>query len=514
MIWPVVRAQAGGTGAAVPRGAPSAALSREGSLAPVPWLAVVALVAVKVAATMAFADRYGWHRDELYYLASARHLQLGYVDYPPLTPAIARLVQVVAPESLVALRFTTVLAGALVALLAALVARELGGGRLAQVLAALAVVISPMFLAGNFIFETVSFDQLVWALLVWLVARVLAGRDPRHWLLAGLVLGIGLETKYTVAALAVALAGGLLLTPARRHLATRWPWLGAALALVLLAPNLWWQAGHGWDCLAYALSHRGRTDGPVAYWLQQVVLVQPVLLPLVVAGTVWLWRSGTFRALAWTAILVELLLFASGGKSYYPAPVYPLLYAAGAVWLERSAGSRVLRGAWLAATLAVSLLLVPILLPVLPADVMARSGLLKAQKDWAEMYGWPDLAHQVGAAYESLPASDRQGAVVLASNYGEAGALDLYGPGLGLPPAVSPHLTYYYWAPARMDPQVVIVVGYQRQDLEPLFAGVTQVGTVSNSYGVDNQEADGPIFVCRSPRRPLWQAWPSLKALD
>ncbi len=478
------------------------------------WLPVVGLAAVKLAVSMVFAGRYGWHRDELYYLASARHLELGYVDYPPVTPAIARLVQVVAPDSVVALRFTSVLAGALVVVLAALMARELGGGRRAQLLSALAVVISPVFVGGNFIFETVSFDQLVWALLLWLVARVLAGGDRRLWLLAGLVLGIGLETKYTVAGLGVALAAGLLLTPGRRQLVTRWPWLGAALAVIMLAPNLWWQAGHGWDSIAYTLHHRGNTDGPVAYWLQQgLFLVQPLLLPLVVAGAVWLWRSGTFRALAWTAILIELLFFAVGGKSYYPAPVYPLLYAAGAVWLERSVGSRLLRRAWVAAAVVTTLVLTPILLPVLPADVMARSGLLKVPT-LAEMYGWPDLAHEVAAAYASLHRSERRGAMVLASNYGEAGALDLYGPGLGLPPVVSPHLTYYYWAPARMSPNVVIAVGYERQDLEPLFADVTQVGTISNSYGVANQEAGMPIFVCRSPRRPLWQAWPSLKLLD
>lgn len=481
----------------------------------VPWRPVAALVAVKVAVPMVFADRYGWHGDELYYLAGARHLDLGYVDFPPVTPLIARLVQVFAPDSVVALRFTGVLAGALVVVLAALIARELGGGRPAQVLAALTVVISPAFVASNFNFQTVTFDQLVWALLLWLVARVLAGGDPRLWLLAGLVLGIGLETKYTVAGLAVALAAGLLLTPARRHFATRWPWLGAALAVVLLAPNLWWQVGHGWDSVAYTLHHRGATDGPAAYWLEQALLVvQPLFLPLVVAGAVWLWRSGTFRALAWTAILVELLFFAAGGKSYYPAPVYPLLYAAGAVWLERSVGSRLLRRAWVSAAVVTTLALVPILLPVLPADVMARSGLLKLQTVFAEMYGWPDLAHQVAAAYASLPPSDRQGAMVLAEYDIEAGALDLYGPGLGLPPVVSPHLTYYYWAPARMSPDVVIAVGYRRQDLEPLFADVTQVGTISNSYGVDNGVAGGPIFVCRSPRRPLWQAWPSLKLLD
>lgn len=480
----------------------------------VPWRPVVGLALVKVVVSMVVASRYGWHRDELYYLASARHPALGYVDYPPLTPAIARLVQVVAPGSVAGLRLASVLAGALVVVLAALIARELGGGRRAQVLAALTVVISPIFLGGNFLFTTVSFDELVWALLLWLVTRVLAGRDARIWLLAGLVLGIGLQTKYTVAGLAVALAAGLLLTAARRHLSTRWPWLGAALAMVLLTPNLLWQAGHGWDSVAYTLHHRGATDGPVAYWVQQALfLVQPLLLPLLVAGAVWLWRSGTFRALAWTAILVELLFFVVVGKSYYPAPIYPLLYAAGAVWVERWVVSRLLGWAWVAATAVTTLLLVPILLPVLPAEAMVRSGLVNVPTI-AEMFGWPDLARHVAAAYASLPSSDRRGVMILASNYGEAGALDLYGPGLGLPPVVSPHLTYYYWAPARMSPDVVIAVGYPREELEPLFADVIQVGTNDNPDGVHNQEAGRPIFVCRSPRRPLWQAWPSLKALD
>jgi 4-amino-4-deoxy-L-arabinose transferase-like glycosyltransferase len=477
-------------------------------------LAVAGLAAVKVAASMAVAGRYGWLGDELYYLASARHPALGYVDFPPVTPMIAWLVQAIAPGSLVALRFTSVLAGALVVVLAALIARELGGGRGAQVLAALAVVISPEFLGGNFLFETVSFDQLAWALLLWLVARVLAGHDGRLWVLAGLVLGIGLETKYTIAALAVALTAGLLLTPARRHLATPWPWLGAGLAALLLAPNLWWQAGHGWDSVAYVLSHRGHTDGPVAYWAQQALfLVDPVLLPLAVAGAVWLWRSGTFRALAWTAVAAELVLFAAGGKSYYPAALYPLLYAAGAVWLERSAGSRLLRRAWTAAAVAVTLLLVPILLPVLPPDVIARSPGLQTSVS-REMFGWPDMAHQVAAAYAALPPADRRGAMVLAAYDSEAGALELYGPALGLPTVVSPHLTDYYWAPARMDPDVVIAVGYDRPSLEALFADVSQVGTIGNSYGIENHDAGTPIFVCRSPRRPLWQAWPSLKTLD
>jgi hypothetical protein len=475
---------------------------------------VLAVAAIKVVLSVAVSARYGWHRDELYYLASAHHLELGYVDFPPVTPLVAGLVQVIAPDSLVALRFSSILAGALVAVLAALIARDLGGRGAAQVLAALSVVISPVYLLADFIFGTDAFDQLAWALLLWIVVRILAGGDRRLWLLAGLALGAGLETKYTISALAIALAAGLLLTPARRLLATRWPWLGVALAVALFLPNVWWQLGHGWISVAYTLQHRGNTDGPVAYWLEQVLTVQPVLLPVAVAGGVWLWRSGRFRSMAWAAILVELLFFISNGKSYYPAAVYPVLYAAGMVWVERAFGSRLLRSVLVVAATAVTLVLLPIELPVLPAGSFARSGLWREQPDFAEMYGWPSMVHQVEGAYGSLPASERGGAMILASNYGEAGALDLYAKAGQLPPVVSPHLTYYYWAPARMDPQVVIAVGYPRQDLDRLFGSVTRVGTIRNSYGIQNDEEGNPIFVCRSPRRPLWREWPSLKDLN
>jgi len=242
--------------------------------------------------------------------------------------------------------------------------------------------------------------------------------------------------------------------------------------------------------------------------------VQPLLVPVVVAGTVWLWRSERFRALAWSAILVELLFFVVGGKSYYPAPIYPLLYAAGAVWVEQSVRSKALWRGWTAVTVLTSLALLPIGLPVLPPGVMADSGIWKARKDFADMYGWPDLAEEVAAAYRSLPGSERSGTLLLAQNYGEAGALDLYGPALGLPPVVSPHLTFYYWASAGLAPQTVIAVGYGEEDLAPLFADITPAGTISNSFGIANEEHGRPIYICRSPRLPLAKAWPSLKRLD
>jgi hypothetical protein len=461
---------------------------------------------------MAFADRYGWHRDELYYLASSRHLALGYVDYPPITPLLARLDQAIFPGSIPGLRLLTVLAGAGVIVIAALIARELGGNRLAQGLAALAVLISPMFVGANILFQTVSFDELVWAVACLLFVRLLRGADPREWLLLGLVFGIGLETKYTVVGLGIAMLIGLLATRARRQLATPWPWLGFAIAILLFLPNLWWQVGHGWDSVAYAIEHRANTDGPVAFVLQQLLLAGPQLLPVVVMGVWRLWNDERFKAAAVAIIAVELFFLFVGGKAYYPAPIYPLAYAAGSIWFVDTVRWRWVRRVAVAVAVAITLVLLPIGLPILPAKVMADSGIWKARKDFADMYGWPDLVQQVTRVYQQLPLADRGSVMILASNYGEAGALDFYG--RGLPTVVSAHLTYYYWAPAHMTPSTVIVVGYPRQRLATLFGDIQEAATITNSYGLRNEEYGKSIWICRSPFVPLGQAWPRLKALD
>src|SRR2546426_2356643 len=353
--------------------------------------AIALLVAAKVGGTMIVADRYGWHRDELYYLASSRHLPLGYFAYPPVTPLLARLDQLLFPGSLPGLRLLTVLAGAAVIVIAALIARELGGNRLAQALSGLAVLIAPLFIGTNILFQTVSFDQLIWAVACLLFVRLLRGADPREWLWLGLVFGIGLETKYTVIGLGVAMLIGLLVTRQRRLLASRWPWLGFSLAVLLLLPNIVWQVGHNWGSGAYTLQHRGDTDGPILYWVQQLLLFGPQLIPLAVMGVVWLWRHEQFRAAAATVIAVELLFFVAGGKAYYPAPIYPLIYAAGAIWLVGGLGRPWLRRAAVVGAVAVTLILLPLGLPVLATQGMGHSRIWNGRKEFADIDGWPDL---------------------------------------------------------------------------------------------------------------------------
>lgn len=480
---------------------------------PTPWTWVVSFVAVKLAVTMSVAGRYGWHQDELYYLASSRHLDLGYVDYPPLVPLLAAADQAIAPGSLVALRFLAVVAGAALIVLTALVARELGASTRAQAWAASGALLSPMFIGGNLMFQTVAFDELMWAMALLVLARVLRDEAPRWWLVLGLVIGVGLETKFTIAALPVAIFLALLVSR-REMLASPWPWIGAVISLALFVPNLAWQATHDWISVQYTLSHRGHTDGPIAYWLQQLLLFNPLFVIPGIAGMVALRRDRRFAPLVYTAIFTELIFFASGGKSYYAGPIYPALYAAGAIWLDHR-----LRRPWSVATFATAsvaliLVILPLGLPVLDVQTMIAQNLWKSRPDYAAMIGWPELVRETARAYEGLSPDQRASAVILTHYYSQAGAIDYYGPALGLPRAISPHLTYWYWAPRHMDPTTAVLVDYTLDEGERLFKNCQQVGSVTNQYGIHNDDFGDPILVCSDPRRPLWQAWRSLQTLD
>ena len=482
--------------------------------APLPWKWLGLFVAVKLAVTLAVAGRYGWHRDELYYLASSRHLALGYVDYPPIVPFLAWADQLVARGSLVGLRVLPAAAGAVVILLTALIARELGAGSRAQAWAGFTLLVSPMYVGGDLMFQTVAFDQLTWAVALLILVRLLRDGDQRLWILYGLAVGVGLETKFTLAALPVVTFAALLVSGRRALLRSPWPWIGAGLALVILAPNLWWQVTHDWISVQYTISHHGRTDGPVAYWLQQLLLFGPLFIPSSVAGLWALRRDSRFATLLYLVVGVELLFFVVGGKAYYPAPVYPVAYAAGAIWLDARLVTLPRRLSFATAVVALILVLLPIGLPALPASTMASLNLWQARKDYADMVGWPELAQATAAAYDSLPPDQRAHAVILAQNYGEAGAVDYYGPALGLPSAVSGHLTFWYWAPRDLDPGVVVMVGYSQAFAERYFTSCRETGTVTNDLGIHNEEYGAPVLICAGPREPLSKVWRDFQLLD
>lgn len=454
----------------------------------------------KVVGTMAVAGSYGFQRDELYYLACARHLAWGYFDFPAIVPALASLNVLLFGTGVATLRLFSVLAGAAVILLAPLIARELGGGPKTQTLAAFAVLFCPMFLGGNVLFQTVSFDQLTWALVIYISVRLLRTGDRRLWPLLGIAFGLGLETKYTILALAAGLLLGFLLSPQRRALLTPGPYLAAGIALLFLLPNLIWQVQHGWPSLSYVLQHSGNTGTRPQFLAETLLLLGPLGLPLAALGYPELFSRPWLRPLAWTTVLTPVLLLAANGKSYYAGPIYPLLLAAGSVRAGRLfARHRIVSSIVLIVLTALSALLTPLELPVLPLKQAVSSGMIKSRKDFADMLGWPGITADAARAYRRLPRTVRRQAPIVTANYGEAGAVDLYGRSYGLPHAISGDLTYTLWKPKRVSNAVILTIGFPRQIMSRYYRSVTLAGTIRMPYGVQNEEAGNPILICRDP---------------
>ena len=476
--------------------------------------AVVGLALAVLALHLATNAQYDFHRDSLYYLDSARHPAWGYVDYPPVTPTIARFSLWLFGASVWGLRLWPSLGGAVMVVLAALIARELGGGRAARLLAALGAATSLVLLGANWLFQTVTFDQVVWLSALLVFARLVRTGDRRLWLAIGVAIGVGLETKYTVIALALGVAAATVFTRLRRDLVTPWPWAAIAIALVIFLPNLVWQVANGWPSVEYTLNHKSAQSvdfSPLTFLSDQLALIGPIAIPVWIAGMWWLWRDSARRALGWAAA-VPFVVYLFVGKSYYVGPLHPFLLAAGACAIE---GFTATRRSWVRPATAIALtvqalVLLPIALPVLPEAAMARSSLPALRKDFADTVGWHDLVSQVAAVYRSLPADERAQAVIITDNYGEAGAINTYGAAAGLPTAYSGQLTYWYWKPPRLD--VVVAVGIDPSFLSTLYATCTQVGTITNSYGLRNEEYGKPLDVCTGPKLGLDDLWSRLRA--
>ena len=382
---------------------------------------VLVVVALKCALELSVAGRYGWHRDELYYAVAGLHLQGGYVEFPPVTALLAALARELFGWSLVGLRAFTILAGAATVVVAALIARELGATRRAQTLAAVLVGLAPGMLATNLLFQPVAFDQLTTMVVLWLALRLALGRGS--WPLLGVAVGVGLETKYTLAVVLVVLIASFLVW--RRDVLRSWGFpLAVAIAAVLLVPNLVWEAGHGWTSVHWFLNPPpSGSDETRPQFLVNVILLAAVGFPVAVAGVVSLVRNRALRPLGWTVVGTVVVYFVLGGKSYYALPVLVFALAAGAIPLDRWATRRrlVVAGALFA---AVGLVVLPITLPVLPLHTAVRHGVVKARGDYQSEVGWP--------AYVRLVERHSAGAdVIVASNYGEAGALE----GVRPPPA-------------------------------------------------------------------------------
>jgi hypothetical protein len=466
--------------------------------------------------------QYGFHRDELATVDDARHLAWGYVAYPPLTPFLGRVSLQAFGPSLRGIRLFPALAMGVSLLLAGLMAYEMGGKRFAQVVAALAVAIAPVPLRAGALLQYVAFDYLWWVGIAYLTIRLLRTDDPRVWVGIGATVGLGMLTKYSVLFLVAGLLVGLVMTDARKYLKSRWLWIGVALSVLIFLPNLIWQIQHQFISMDF-LRHIhardvriGRTDGFLSDQLK--IVTNFITIPLWVAGLVALLALPKFkmyRPVAWMFIVPFVLFLIAKGRGYYMAPAYPMLLAAGAVAFERWATASSLmaaRSGWLrAATFALmaigGMAVVTVALPLAPVNSAWWNRI--DDSDFKEEIGWPELTGEVARIWNSLPGEEKSRTAILASNYGEAGAVDLYGPALGLPQAISGVNSYWQRGYGDPPPQTLIVLGLSGDDVEYFFTSCQLSGHVTNRYGVKNEEtSDHPdIFVCQPPRSSWPEFW-------
>jgi 4-amino-4-deoxy-L-arabinose transferase-like glycosyltransferase len=485
---------------------------------------LLVLALVRFLAHLWLNGAYGFHRDELQVLDDARHLDWGYVPYPPLVPWLARLELTLFGTWLPGFRVAAAMAQCGAMVLVGLIARELGGRRFAQVCAALATACMPFGLVNSSILMYCGPDLLWVVAAAWLVLRLANGGDPRLWLALGAVFGLGLMTRYTIVFWAAGLAVGVLAGPLRGQLRTRWPWLGVGVALVIFLPNLVWQVQHEFIYLDF-VAHIHARDVAIGrterFFPEQLYANASALsLPVWLAGLGFVSLTASmrrYRVLAWMYALPLLLFALSRGRGYYMAPAYPMLLAAGYVAVEHCCTRLPARGARglhlaLASLLAIGLPLGAALhLPIAPINSPLWHLNRRLHGDYAEQVGWQELAQRVASVYHSLPEAERANTAILANNYGEAGAMALYGPALGLPPVLSRTNSAWYRGYGDPPPGVIIELGNTAQDQRGSVARCVSHGVFRNREGVANEESanDYEIFVCRDIP-PMWpQIWGS-----
>jgi len=478
--------------------------------------------------------RYGYFRDELYYIACARHLDFGYVDQPPLSILLLRLSQLLMGDSLFAIRLLPALAGAAIVALTGMIAREMGGRAWAIALACAGSLCALFNLAvGNF-FSMNAFEPLFWMGCVYLVVRIVNGGSPMLWLWFGVLLGIGIENKHSTVFFGVGILVALLLTPERRHFAQKWIWLGGIIALAIALPNILWQAQHHWPTYELlsniAHSNKNVALSPVQFIAQQAVFLNPGTLPLWLAGLFWLFgsRDGRrYRAIGiiYLVMLTEFIVL--HGKSYYLAPAYPMLFAAGGVAAERVFAARLtwMKPVFLGAIIAMGALCAPLVLPILPPDKLIAymraihmepprtetSHTEALPQVFADQFGWEQMVGSVAHVYHHLRPEDEKHAAIFCQNYGEAGAIDFFGPKLGLPPAISGHQNYFLWGPRDWTGEVALVLDTNDDDERELFSSVEDLGQVVSSPLAMPFERRRHIYLCRDLKVSVREVWPRVK---
>ncbi len=508
---------------------PKASASAEEVLSGQTSVAVIVIGVVTAVLHLMFASRYDVFRNELYFIVCGRHPDFGYVDQPPLVPLLAAATQAFG-ESIWLLRLPAVLAAASLPLVAAALARVLGGSGVSMLLAAAAVALSPGLTAPTATLTTSTFEPLAWTLCAYFFVRAMVQGERRNMVWAGIAAGVAMEAKYGIAMWLIGLAAGVLVTSARRIVL--WPetWLGVALATLFAAPSLIWQAVHAWPFFSAnfqpAVSGSAYLGTPFQFAWEQVRSINIVLAPLWLLGLAapfLLRRLSTTRFLPIAALTAATINYLGGGKGYYLFPVYPVLFALGAAAFPKLSMRKA--ALWLTGAGVVFAAMAPVVLPILEPDVLAkyldRTRLRPPPNEWAAIgapltqvfsdeMGWRELAQTVATVYRALPDEERRRAAILASNYGEAAAVDFYGTQHGLPPALSGANQYFLWGTDNFGGDIVIHIAGDPERWKRICQSVETVATFDAAYAMP-YERDRPVFICKGLRMPLAKIWPRLR---
>ena len=488
---------------------------------PFAWRPVALVTAVPVAILLLVLGRYGYHRDELYFLEAGRHLAWGYPDQPPLVPLLAHGLDLLPGPALPWLRGAGVLVMAGCVLLGAATAREMGGDRWAQVRTAVLVALCPVSYGLTELFVTATLDGLAWIAIGWLVTRWIRVRDGRLLFAVGLVTAVDVQVKWLVVFLLAGLLAGVLAYGPRGLLRSAWLWAGGAVAAVSWAPGLAWQARHGWPQIAMGqvIAAGQSWGGRPLFVPMQILFTGIVPAGIWIYGLVMLWRAERlrpYRCFGVAYLLLLVVFVVTGGQAYYLYGLYPVLWAAGVViWRDRPPAAWL---RWTASPVALGItfpVILALTVPLYPVSYVARSPLTLVNEPMGETVGWPRFVAAVGRAYRSLPSAERATAVVLTSNYGEAGAVNRLGPGLGVPHAYSGHNGYWYWGPPPVARGDAVLVG------SPEYIAYTRgswtdcrtVTHIDDGVGLDNEEQGYPVVACRGPLETWAAIWPTQRHL-
>ena len=486
-------------------------------------------------------NHYGFFRDELYYIACSHHVAWGYIDQPPLIALVAWAARHLFGDSLIGYRILPVVASGATVLFTGLLAREIGGGRFAQFLAAVTILFAPLSLAFHSFLSMNAFEPILWLVCAWLAVRIVNGKTPRLWLVFGALVGVGLENKHTMLVFLLATVAGLAIS-GQRHLApsnlirSKWVWLGAAVALALFLPNLVWEGIHGWpqiEVVRNAQQFKNEALSPLRFLGEQILFMQPMALPIWLGGLGWYLFAAEgkrYRFFGWASLFVVGTFIVLHGKSYYAAPLYPILAAAGGVAFEQFTAAptwRWLRPCYPALLILSGIFTVPYGVPLLPVDAFIKysqslpyARWVKTEHDstsalpqtYADMFGWENMTGTIARVYYNLPKTEQANCAILAGNYGEAGAIDYYGPRLGLPRAISGHNNYFLWGPRSYSGECVILFGERAEENKKFFGEAELVATISDPLAMPSEQ-NVPVYLCRKPQAPLATLWPRFKLI-